>query len=54
MLIVEHKLSELMSIVDRVIVISLGRIIAIGTPAEIVKNEAVIEVYLGKDNKLAA
>lgn len=54
MLIVEHKLSELMSIVDRVIVINLGQIIAIGTPDEIVRNEAVIEAYLGKDSSLAA
>lgn len=54
MLIVEHKLSELMSIVDRVIVINLGQIIAVGTPDEIVRNEAVIEAYLGKDSSLAA
>ncbi|MFO1299805.1 MAG: ATP-binding cassette domain-containing protein [Burkholderiaceae bacterium] len=54
MMIVEHKLSELMSIVDRVIVINLGKIIAIGSPEEIVKNDAVIEAYLGKDNTLAA
>jgi branched-chain amino acid transport system ATP-binding protein len=48
MLIVEHKLSELMKIVDRVIVINFGRIIAIGTPEEIVKNKEVIEAYIGK------
>jgi ABC-type branched-subunit amino acid transport system ATPase component len=37
-----------MKIVDRVIVINFGRIIAIGTPEEIVKNKEVIEAYIGK------
>lgn len=48
MLIVEHKLSELMEIIDRVIVINFGKIIAIGTPVEVVENSAVIEAYIGK------
>lgn len=48
MLIVEHKLSELMEIVDRVIVINFGQIICIGTPEEIVRNNKVIEAYIGK------
>jgi branched-chain amino acid transport system ATP-binding protein len=49
MLIVEHKLSDLMPILDRVIVINFGRIIATGTPDEIVKNKDVIEAYIGKE-----
>jgi branched-chain amino acid transport system ATP-binding protein len=49
MLIVEHKLSELMRIVDRVIVINFGKIIAMGTPEEIVKNKVVLEAYIGKE-----
>lgn len=48
MLIVEHKLSDLMKIVDRVIVINFGRLIAVGTPEEIVNNNDVIEAYIGK------
>lgn len=48
-LIVEHKLSELMKIVDRVIVINFGEKIAEGTPEEIGKNKAVIEAYTGKE-----
>jgi branched-chain amino acid transport system ATP-binding protein len=48
MLIVEHKLSELMEIVDRIIVINFGQIIAIGSPAEIVRNKEVIAAYIGK------
>jgi len=49
MLIVEHKLSELMKIVDRVIVINFGGIIAEGTPEEVVANKEVIEAYIGKE-----
>ena len=49
MIIIEHKLSELMKIVDRVIVLHFGQIIATGTPQEIVENPAVIEAYLGKE-----
>ncbi len=49
MLIVEHKLSELMPILDRVIVINFGEIIAQGTPEEVVKMPEVIDAYLGKE-----
>lgn len=49
MLIVEHKLSELMRIVDRVIVINFGEIIAMGTPEEIVNDKQVVEAYIGKE-----
>jgi len=49
MFIVEHKLAELMKIVDRVIVINFGSIIASGSPEEIVHNKEVIEAYIGKE-----
>ena len=48
MIIVEHKLQQLMKIVDRIIVLNFGTIIADGTPQEIVSNKEVIEAYLGK------
>jgi len=47
MIIIEHKLAELMKIVDRVIVLDFGELIADGTPEEIVKDEKVIESYIG-------
>jgi len=53
MLIIEHKLSELMKIVNRVIVLSFGEIIATGTPEEITKNPIVIEAYTGKEVLIA-
>jgi branched-chain amino acid transport system ATP-binding protein len=48
MIIIEHKLAELMKIVDRVIVLDFGELIADGAPEEIVKNERVIEACMGK------
>jgi branched-chain amino acid transport system ATP-binding protein len=48
MIIVEHKLRQLMEIVDRIIVLDFGTIIADGTPKEIVKIPEVIEAYIGQ------
>jgi len=53
MLIIEHKLSELMKIVNRVIVLNFGEIITQGTPEEISKNKQVIEAYTGKEVLIA-
>ena len=48
MIIVEHKLRQLMEIVDRIIVLDFGTIIADGTPEEIVTIPEVIEAYIGE------
>jgi branched-chain amino acid transport system ATP-binding protein len=51
MIIVEHKLQWLMKIVDRIIVLDFGTIIADGPPNEIINNPHVIEAYLGQEGK---
>jgi len=48
MIIIEHKLQQLMKIVDRVIVLNFGTLVADDTPAAVVANKEVIECYLGE------
>ena len=48
MIIVEHKLQQLMKIVDRVIVLNYGNTVADCSSQEVVVNKEVIECYLGE------
>ncbi len=49
LLVVEHDLPLLSSISDRMIALDLGRLVAEGTPAEVVEHPAVVASYLGTD-----
>jgi branched-chain amino acid transport system ATP-binding protein len=50
MIIIEHKLKELLAIVDRVIVINFGELLMIDKPDVVVRDPRVIEAYLGTEN----
>jgi len=52
-LMVEHIVWALMELSRRIIVLSAGEKIAEGTPAAIAANPAVVDVYLGTDQKSA-
>jgi len=48
--LIEHKLREFMRLVDRVVALDFGEIIAEGLPEAIVRHPAVIEAYIGRED----
>jgi lipopolysaccharide export system ATP-binding protein len=51
-MITDHNVRETLGICDRAYIISEGRVLASGTPDEIVYNESVRKVYLGEHFRL--
>lgn len=51
-LLVEHHMSLVMAVSDKVVAIDFGRKIAEGTPSEVQRNPDVIKAYLGEGTEL--
>jgi branched-chain amino acid transport system ATP-binding protein len=49
MILIEHKLRELFGHVERTLVLNYGQLIFEGTPEELVRDEKVVQVYLGAE-----
>jgi branched-chain amino acid transport system ATP-binding protein len=53
-LLVEHKMDVVRSLADRIIVLHNGRLVADGSPAEVIASSIVQEAYLGVSGKSPA
>ena len=49
-IVIEHKIDMISSLCERICVLDFGRVIADGTTAEVLEDEAVLEAYLGRRN----
>ena len=48
-LLIEHVMRAVMALAQQIVVLNYGEVIARGAPAEVVRNPAVLECYLGEE-----
>jgi branched-chain amino acid transport system ATP-binding protein len=48
-LLIEHVMRAVMALSSRIVVLNHGEVIATGTPAEVTRDSAVLECYLGEE-----
>ena len=51
--IIEHTMQVMVKLVDRFVVLNDGAVLAQGQPAEITRNDAVVDAYLGRRWRIA-
>jgi len=47
LLVIEHDVPLLLGIADRLVALDLGEIVALGPPDEVVRDDRVVQSYLG-------
>jgi branched-chain amino acid transport system ATP-binding protein len=52
-LLIEHDMTLVRAACDRVVVLNFGQVLARGTPAEVARDPAVVEAYLGSAEEIA-
>jgi branched-chain amino acid transport system ATP-binding protein len=46
--LIEHVMRALMALSDRVLIMNQGKTLFLGSPADVLRDEEVVRVYLGK------